>query len=113
MNEEIRSEVERALRDARMAQAEAYRALRDKQRAHEDALRALGQSIAEGVDMDEQPTPEPDDESYEEGIEGGVETPAPDAVEIDAPSDQDDAAIRRAVQEARRIRIETQQGSAQ
>ncbi len=115
LNEQIQHEVERALQDARAAQADAWRALRDKQRAHEDALKGAGRSIEVEVDSDDDSAaPEAiEDDGYEDAVEDGIESPSPEAVQDEPPSPQDDAAIRRAVQEARRIRIEMQQGSAQ
>jgi serine protease Do len=113
-NQQIQQDVERALRDARAAQADAWRALRDKQRVHADALKGAGASIEVDVDTDDTSVaPEASDEDGDDAIDDAVATPAPEAVEVQPPSPQDDAAIRRAVQEARRIRIETQQGPAQ
>jgi len=115
MNEQIQRDVERALRDARAAQADAWRALRDKQRAHQDALNGPGRSVEVEVDSDDETVAAEaiERDGDDDAIEDPAGTPAPEAVEVETPSPQDDAAIRRAVQEARRIRIEMQQGPAQ
>lgn len=115
LNDQIQRDVERAMRDARAAQADAWRALRDKQRAHEDALRAFGEKIENEVSIEIDATPAPDEDAYEEAIEEAVEAAEDsDAAEVDRQIEpDDDAAIRRAAQEARRIRIGTQQGPAQ
>lgn len=115
MNEQIQRDIQRAIQDAKAAQADAWRAIRDKQRAHEDAMRALEQDGGAAIEMDtdEEATPAPDDDGDSEAIEDGIEGGTEDAVEVNQSVDDEDAAIRRAVQEARRIRIETQQDSGQ
>ena len=102
--ERIRRQVREAMREASVARAQAREEIR---RAYEEALRAAREQVEDQVEA-------VSDEAVEDGVGQGVEEAVEEGVGNDVESirdpelrERDD--IRRAVEEARRIRIEMQQ----
>jgi membrane-associated protease RseP (regulator of RpoE activity) len=102
--ERIRRQVREAMKEASVARAQASEEVR---RAYQEAVRAVREQLEDQV---EAVSDEAVEEGVEENVQEGVEEAVPDDVEsIRNPELQERDDIRRAVEEARRVRIEMQQ----
>jgi len=115
--QDIQRQIERALRNAQTARAadtDAARAREEARRAIDASRQAIEKALRDAAATTPEATIDEEDIDAGSGDNEDVATPAPsEPAETRPVSARDREAIRRAVQEARRIRTEVQNGASE